>query len=245
MNNDKYKGLWIGKFVYNKYNSDDVYYVIFNDCDNNVLVEYRKEYGYNDILSLIKTLDFIVDNGYIGKDGFIKMLKMLEEKKAFIGNAYIKVFEYMGEIELVNHYTEYRATMLAEKERKHKEWYEEYRAKEAEREKKRIEELDEKIKEIEDKLYKVRKKDEDFVTVDNDSNIIIDLMNKYNVDVSIRTKGWIMKSLLSITFNSDGGINYSYSKMASSNSKGSQAIFRHMFELWDKICNSIEGGCVA
>ena len=61
------------------------------------------------------------------------------------------------------------------------------------------------------------------------TTIINYLLNKYNITVPLRTRGWIIGRLASVTFTKDGGVSYRYWK--SRNGRGSQSVYTCLFDL--------------
>ena len=64
--------------------------------------------------------------------------------------------------------------------------------------------------------------------------MIIEIADKYEIDIPIRTRGWILNKLQRCTIYQNGKISYSYSK-SSKNSKGSDKAFEVMFSILDVI----------
>lgn len=69
-------------------------------------------------------------------------------------------------------------------------------------------------------------------------DIIIKLADKYNVDIPLRTKGWILNTLTEATITESGGVNYRYWKK-SKNATGSQKVFDVLFDIRSAINNKI------
>lgn len=60
-------------------------------------------------------------------------------------------------------------------------------------------------------------------------DIIIKIANKYNVDIPLRTKGWILNSLTESTITPDGSVSYRYWKKKSAT--GSQKIYSVLLDI--------------
>ena len=63
-----------------------------------------------------------------------------------------------------------------------------------------------------------------------DGKIIIKLADKYNIDIPIRTKGWILSNLSECTILNNGSINYRYWKRTKG-AKGSQKVYDILFAI--------------
>ncbi len=59
--------------------------------------------------------------------------------------------------------------------------------------------------------------------------IIIKLANKYNVNIPLRTKGWILNSLAESIITPDGGVSYRYWKRKGA--KGSQSVYSVLYNI--------------
>ena len=53
---------------------------------------------------------------------------------------------------------------------------------------------------------------------------IVKLADKYNIDIPIRTRGWILNNLSETTITESGSISYRYWRR-SKNAKGSQTVY--------------------
>lgn len=58
--------------------------------------------------------------------------------------------------------------------------------------------------------------------------IIVKLADKYNINIPIRTRGWILNNLFETTITEDGGISYRYWRR-SKNATGSQKVYDVLF----------------
>jgi len=63
-----------------------------------------------------------------------------------------------------------------------------------------------------------------------DGDIIVKLADKYNVNIPLRTKGWILNNLAEATITEDGSVNYRYWKR-SKNATGSQRVYSVLFDI--------------
>ncbi|MFA5448853.1 MAG: hypothetical protein WC292_00205 [Clostridia bacterium] len=70
----------------------------------------------------------------------------------------------------------------------------------------------------------------------NDIDAVIGLAEKLDVNIPLRTKGWMMESLVSVTLREedhpDGDIGYAYQRKTK-NSRGSQAVFTVIRQIRD------------
>lgn len=63
-----------------------------------------------------------------------------------------------------------------------------------------------------------------------EGDIIVKLANKYNVNIPLRTKGWILNNLAEATITESGSVNYRYWKR-SKNATGSQKVYDVLFDI--------------
>lgn len=143
---------------------------------------------------------------YFGIDGFYRRLEESENNGYYINKADIEVCALLGNIDLTKHYAEYRERQIAEKEAKRLAAKEEREKKEREAEEKRIAEVEKAIQDAEYKIFH----QEDFKNTEIEGKSIINkLMEKYGINVPLRTKGWINSKLAMIVFNG-GKISYKF-----------------------------------
>ena len=83
---------------------------------------------------------------------------------------------------------------------------------------------EEKRLELETATNKIRNRE----STPNDNGVILDLMRKYGVNVPLRTQGWILDYLVSVTFNGDS-ISYTY--LRRNKGRGSQKIYDCLHDL--------------
>lgn len=223
LNNDAYKGLYIAlvKKSYQDGGSDynGGYYMTFSDIGDNVYIEFLGFTGYDDIERMKEKLDSM--QAFIGRAGFLSLLADTAAHGWFIKNPELLALDMIGEVELADKYRKEKVVWVAKREQEEEERREQRRE-----EQRRMEE--EKRIELDKAAQKIRSRQ----TTDNDNGIILELMNRYGVNVPSRTKGWILDCLVSITFN-DGQISYIYRK--SKNGKGSQRVFVCINELIEAI----------
>lgn len=216
LNDDKYKGLWIAR-TFNEY------FGIFNKVGE-VYICYTSEYQYNHIESMKNTIDTGFIN-YIGIDGFIRFCANLVEHNWHMKIINILALSMNGYTDLADHYANYKAIWIYLKKREEQERHKAYLKEQEEKQRKRQEEKNRKLDEAENSLKSHKE-------TANDDGIILDLMRKYNINVPLRTQGWILDCLATVTFT-DGSVGYRYYKRK--NGRGSQKAFKCLRDLMDAI----------
>jgi len=63
-----------------------------------------------------------------------------------------------------------------------------------------------------------------------DGAVIVDIADKYGIDIPIRTRGWILNTLSECTISVDGSVNYRYWKR-SKGATGSQKVYDILFSI--------------
>ncbi len=148
----------------------------------------------------------IAEYPYLSIDGFYKRLKESECNGYYINKVDIEVCALLGNIDLAKHYAEYREKQIADKGAKRQAEKEEREKKEREEDEQRIAEMEKVIQDAEYKIFH----QEDLKNTELDGKSIINkLMDKYGINVPLRTKGWINSKLAMIVFNS-GKISYRF-----------------------------------
>lgn len=148
----------------------------------------------------------IAEYPYLTINGFYRRLEESESSGYYINKIDIEVCALLGNIDLAKHYAEYREKQIADKEAKRQAAKEECEKKEREAEEQRIAEVEKAIQDAEYKIFH----QEDFKNAEVEGKSIINkLMEKYRIDVPLRTKGWINSKLAMIVFN-DGKISYKF-----------------------------------
>lgn len=159
--------------------------------------------GYWDIEEVSNKL---AEYSYFGIDGFYKRLEESERNGYYINKVDIEVCALLGNIDLAKHYAEYREKQIADKEAKRQIEKEEREKKEREAEEQRIAEVEKAIQDAEYKIFH----QEDFNNAEVEGKSVINkLMEKYGINVPLRTKGWINSKLAMIVFH-DGKISYKF-----------------------------------
>lgn len=139
---------------------------------------------------------------YLNIEGFYRRLEESEQNGYYINKVDIEVCTLLGNSDLAKHYTEYREKQIAKRQAEK----EEREKKEREAEERRVAGIEKAIQDAEFKIFH----QEDFKNAEVYGKSIINrLMDKYGIEVPLRTKGWINSKLSMILFNS-GRISYSF-----------------------------------
>lgn len=226
--NEAYKGLYIALIEKsyqdggNDYNGG--FYDVFNDIGNDLYMSLHIGfYGNHDIESMRETADRIT--AYIGHTGFVKYIQYCMDKGFLVRNPELVALAMIGEQELAAKLSKEKAIIIEQREQEHRQRMEQYRQ-EQEEKKHRIEA--EHNKAMQEAEEKIRKRE----TTANTDGIILDLMRKYNINVPLRTQGWILNRLAAVTFNGDA-VGYQFYK--TKNGKGSQTVFDCLWKLREAI----------
>ena len=195
------------------------FYMVFNDLGENIFTEFKAFYGHDPIEQMAERLHGM--ECFIGKDGFLSHLAYTAALGRAVKNPELMALDMLGETELAKSYRKKKSVWLAKREQEEKERKEQYR-KEQEAKQRRREE--EKHMELETAANKIRNRER----TPNDNGVILDLMRKYGVNVPLRTQGWILDCLISVTFNDDS-ISYTY--LRRNKGRGSQKIYDCLHDL--------------
>lgn len=223
LSDEAYKGLYIA-LIRKAYQDggDDYnggYYMTFNDIGDNVYIEFLGFMGNEDIERMREKLNSM--QAYIGRSGFLSYCAALSARGWFVKNPELMALDMIGEVELVKKYRIEKAEIIEKRQQEEKERREQYRKEQEEKQRRIEEEQRIAIKTAEEKI---RKKE----NVINADGIILKLMRKYNIDVPLRTQGWIIDNLVSVSF-SDDSISYRFNR--GKNGRGSQKVFDCLWEL--------------
>ena len=200
-------------------------YYIYEDIG---LCCYRMQVLHNVDMLTVERLIESVNSYEWGLDGFFKRLKQAEGNNQHISILEIKVCEEVGEIALARHYMEYRKNRLeALDAQRAKEWSEREAAEKAEEEKY----IAETVAEAENTLKSHKPLDnKDF----NNTTLILYLFKKYEINIPLKTQGWINQALATIQFKVDGTCAYSYLR----SSRNSTVFMKYLEQLNEKILNT-------
>ena len=195
------------------------FYMVFNDLGENIFSGFEAFYGHDPIEQMTEHLHSM--QGFIGRDGFLSHLAYTTAHGRPVKNSELMALDLLGETELAKAYRKKKSAWLAKREQEEKERKERYR-KEQEEKQRRLEA--ERHLKLEAAAKKLRNRE----TTANDNGIILDLMREYGVNVPLRTQGWILDCLVSVTFNGDS-VNYTYFRRKKG--RGSQKIYDCLYEL--------------
>ena len=195
------------------------FYMVFNDLGENIFMGFEAFYGHDPIEQMTECLHGM--QNFIGKDGFLSHLAYTTALGRPVKNPELMALDMLGETELAKSYRKRKSVWFARREQEEKERKEQYR-REQEEKQRRWEEG--KRLELETAANKIRNRE----TTANDNGIILDLMRKYGVNVPLRTQGWILDCLISVTFNGDS-ISYTY--LRQNKGRGSQKIYDCLHDL--------------
>lgn len=176
-------------------------YVLWNDCGGLFAVAYGKVKGDHEVSNLKVLFEGL--EKFKGSEGFKRKLCHKEETGDFISLADIMAMAELGEVELAEHYRGYRDKFIAKLDKEREE-------KEAQREAERRAEEEEREKAFQAKIAEAEgcirtKKRLDNEELEDGKHIVMCLMKKYNINVPLRTQGWINSKLASVKFHDDEG----------------------------------------
>lgn len=220
---DDFKGFFV-EVVKHSCGDDD--YLIWNDLGNSCV-----RYGnFHPAFELSNTI--MIDENlspYKGVDGLLKKLSVLETRHDWIRLADIMGLADNGKPEEAKKYIKYHDGLKVEQEEKYRKEREEAEKRAQERERRYQIEIDAKIENAEGSI---RGKKEFQNEIIDGKSLVNRLMEKYDIKVPIRTKGWIDKSLAAVLWV-DGELRYRYRKTRGT--RGSQAVFQYLDMLEDAV----------
>ena len=180
--------------------------MVFNDLGENIFMGFEAFYGHDPIEQMAECLHSM--QSFIGKDGFLSHLAYTSAHGRPVKNSELMALDMLGETELANSYRKKKSVWLTKRKQEEKQRRQE----------------EEKRFELETAANKLRNRE----TTSNDNGVILDLMRKYGVKVPLRTQGWILDCLVSVTFDGDS-VNYTYFKR--NKGRGSQKVFDCLYDL--------------
>lgn len=186
---------------------EEAYKLVRNHIDKEEV--FIEESGKNEVVqaSFIKAfIDKAIANYIEARDSDGKFAD-------FIGAA------FLGELDKCEQIAKVLKTKRQEKELERKRELAEQKAKEAEE------------KALAEKLL-IEETEKIFVNggTIKDGDIIVKLADKYNVNIPLRTKGWILNNLVEATITESGSVNYRYWKRTK-NATGSQKVYDVLFDI--------------
>jgi hypothetical protein len=177
-----------------------------------------------------KLTEAINNSNYFTFDGFKQFISNKESNSQFINLCEIEIFAISGDMETAAYYNNYRNEYRSKQEQKERQEY-------AEREQKQNEREEAEIKVIDDKLTEAERKILNHETIYNEdiqeTTLLLMLFKKYNINVPLKTQGWINKALAKISYKESIG-NYTYSYYSSSRNS---TVFS---EYLDQLVNAIK-----
>lgn len=221
-NNPAHKNLYI-EVVHGKESWEEDSYCVFEDFGEicNKVGWVPRYYTFEKFVEQLKQYS------YLGKEGFFKRLKEAEDNGCYINKLDIELCFILGKTDLAKHYMEYRDELIAEREEKERIRQAKVDARKREEEQKYLAEIENALLNAEDAI---KTKTTFFNDKIDGNTIVLRLLKKYNVNVPIKTQGWINKALARV-FYRDGKISYSYFKT----SKDSTVFYGYLKELENKI----------
>ena len=237
--NEKYKNIYFFEYQ-DQYNNELWFYDNFNFVsrfigDINIMKEY-------DIF--MNQLDKYIDDGLIGYDNFKKSIIESMNNNYFISNETIKIFELAGETQnFIQQLKDYRIEFYRLKEKREQKEREIKLKKEQEKIQEEKEKINKHIIETENKILQGEKVVNTRIYIKNSNNeeietsLILHLMKENNIEIPLKTQGWINKALYSIFTGEDGIYTYNYYNT----SKNSTVFQKYLTELIEviKIKNNI------
>jgi hypothetical protein len=141
----------------------------------------------------------------------------------FINLVEIEVLAINNDMELAKHYSNYRAEFYAKREAEEQNARVVREQLEKEEEEKHKQEINNKLAEAEKKILAKQLVSNDSI---EESTLLLMLFKKYNINVPLKTQGWINKALAQVSYN-DKTNNYTYSYYTSSKNS---TVFREYFD---------------
>lgn len=217
-NNNKYKNFYI-EISQNKYGT--MFYSLYQEItDKNICVML---YSINEYETFLEMLEECDKSEKISKETFLKSLSNNESKKLEIRLLDIELCRIFDEALLAEHYLKYRLEFLkAQKERWQKQQAEWEARKKVEEEQRKA-----KVEKNVQAAIQILKDKKELKNFDIEgTTIILYLMKKFNINVPLKTQGWINNALIKIYWTGDKP-SYSYY----SSSKNSTVFNRYLNEL--------------
>lgn len=215
---DSLRGFYIETASYDSYTN----YVLWNNCGDVIAVKYFTFSEEQDISAVKETL--YRNKEFWGTEGYKNLLSQSETKGAYINLAEIYALQLLGESELVEHYNKYRENYLKLREKKEREQEEQRRLEQQKQEEARQRAFDLKIAEAENCIRKNNLLRNELL--DDGRHLILYLMKKHNIDVPLRTQGWINNKLISVTYGADNMISLQFYK--SKGGKCSSCVYEYL-----------------
>lgn len=220
---DDFKGFFV-EVVKHPYSDNE--YLIWNDLGNSCV-----RYGNFHPSYYMDATDLIGEklNPYKGMDGFLKKLSFLELHYDWIRLTEIMALADNGKSEEAKRYMKYHDEFKAKREEEYRKKQEETEKRAQERERRYQREIDAKLENVEGSIREKKEFQNEMI---DGKSLVNRLMEKYDIKVPIRTKGWIDKSLAAVLWV-DGELRYRYRRTRGT--RGSQTVFQYLDMLEDAV----------
>ena len=162
-----------------------------------------------------------------GAEGYKKRLRQMEDRGGFISLADIMSMVKLGELDLAKRYSGYREDYIAELERRREEEEAQKEAKRREEEEERERELVAKIAEAENCIWLHKRLENE--ELEDGRHIVLFLMRKYDINVPLKTQGWINNKLAAVKFDKEEGTRVWFYKQKGC--KCSESVYRYLDQL--------------
>ena len=197
------------------------------------LVPVAWESQYNDVARLEALAEQF---GGMTEWGYLNYLDKIIAEDRWMKNSEIQALrEFVGKLAgwvLADEYQEYHDRKEKERRERDRQRHEEYERKRREDEERRKAEAETAYAEF---IRKLKDAIENGGTVENTQSAwFVEACDRYEVEIPLRTRGWMMNNLVLVGFTKGGGITYRYMRR-SKNSKGSQKVWDILRELKDAI----------
>lgn len=211
-------------------NKNFLCYAMWNDCGGLFAIEYKvslnEDYEVSNLVILAKKME-----EFKGAEGYKRRLCQMEEKGCFISCADIMAMTELGEIELAKRYSRYREDYIAEWKKRREEEEAQREAKRKKEEEERKNALEAKIAEAEDCIRtKKRLVNEE---LEDGRHIVMCLMKKYNINVPLKTQGWINSKLVSVKFHDGEEPEVCFYRFKGC--RCSESVFDYLIQLGDAV----------
>lgn len=212
------KGFYIEAVKYNYYTD----YVVWNDCGGIIAVKYLSFDEEQDISEITEIMHRNME--FKGTDGYKKLLSKRETNGAYINMAEIYALQLLGETELSIHYSTYRENFLALRAQKEQELEKQRQLDQQKKEADKQKAFEDKIAEAKNCIKENRLLKNDLL--DDGKHLILYLMKRYNINIPLKTQGWINNKLASVVFNKDDTITVYF--LRSKGCKCPQSIYKYL-----------------
>lgn len=202
------------------------YYTLWNDCERLFAVNYKISLNENHDVSELAMLAKNMEE-FKGAEGYKKRLRQMEDRGGFISLADIMSMVKLGELDLAKRYSGYREDYIAELERRREEEEAQKEAKRREEEEERERELVAKIAEAENCIWLHKRLENE--ELEDGRHIVLFLMRKYDINVPLKTQGWINNKLAAVKFDKEEGTRVWFYKQKGC--KCSESVYRYLDQL--------------